>query len=436
MENNKGGQQGWSTRVVNKHKVEIFDIWHYLSKAFYEPLIRCRIDFSGRIDEDALRKAVTLSLDVVPLINACFDDRPFKPRWVAKAFTGNDIVHVAEIDSDTDEQIISLFSSSIDFATEPQLKIHLIRRPQGDTVCAIINHMVCDAAGFKEYLYLLSALYTKVKNQEAPSLPEYRSRGIGPLFAGITWAGKLNILRSDYSAYESSSEKEQKGIIFTEGADTPIMETVVVSKEDFSHMKAFGKEKNATINDMIMTAFARVFCLKTGTSEAVLPCTMDLRKYIPSSHYGIGNFSANCMCKVSMQKNDLFEKTLKQVSAQMQSYKSSKNILKSVMLWDLTVHLVSLRSLKRDVAKIIKRPVACFTNLEIIQDELMNFGDIPIENIALTAAVRPSPCLQLTASTYKGTCTLSCNIYGDDCDKKWVERFLQDVYSELRACSA
>jgi NRPS condensation-like uncharacterized protein len=428
---NKGTRH---TRVARtKYKVEIFDIWHYLSRAYSEPLIRCRIDFSSRIDEGALRKAVMLSLDAVPLINACFDDKPFKPRWVGKAFTGNDIIHVVEVDSDTDEQIIQLYSSNIDFATEPQLKIHLIRRPRGDTACIIINHMICDAAGFKEYLYLLSALYTRVINNETPPPLEYRSRGVGQIFAGISWAEKLSILRLDYSAYDTSSEKEQKGITFTEGADTPIMETVVVSKEDFLQMKTSGREKGATMNDMIMAAFARVFCLRAGIDEITLPCTMDLRKYVPSGQYGIGNLSAICMCKVSVQEDDLFEEALKQVSAQMQSYKSSKTILKSVMLWNLTTHLVSFRSLKRDVAKIVKRSVACFSNLGIIQDELMNFGDTPIENIALTAAVRPNPCLQLTASTYRGTCTLSCNIYGDDCDKEWVRRFLQDVYSELRA---
>jgi NRPS condensation-like uncharacterized protein len=134
--------------MVNKYRVEIFDIWQYLCQTVYEPLIRCRIDFSNHIDENRLKKAVTLSLDAVPLINACFDGRSFRPRWIKRSFTGCDIVHVVEADLDTNKQIISLFSSNIDFAAEPQLKIHLIKKPDGDTACVIINHMICDGAGF------------------------------------------------------------------------------------------------------------------------------------------------------------------------------------------------------------------------------------------------------------------------------------------------
>jgi NRPS condensation-like uncharacterized protein len=81
-------------KVVDKYKVEMFDIWQYLCKTVYEPLIRCRIDFSSRIDEKLLKKAVTLSFDAIPLINSCFDGMSFRPRWIGKKFTGDDIIHM------------------------------------------------------------------------------------------------------------------------------------------------------------------------------------------------------------------------------------------------------------------------------------------------------------------------------------------------------
>jgi NRPS condensation-like uncharacterized protein len=420
--------------MINKYKVEIFDIWQYLCQAVYEPLIRCRIDFSNHIDENILKKAVSLSLDAAPLINACFDGRAFRPRWIKRNFTGNDIVFVVEAGLDTNKQVVNLLSSNIDFTAEPQLKIHLIKRTDGDTACIIINHMVCDGAGFKEYLYLLSDLYTKCKNNEAISLPEYHHRGIGQLFAGITLAEKIGIIRSKYKAYDSSTEREQDGVAFEQGANTPFMETYVIPKENLLQIKVFAKEQGVTLNDMIMAAFARVFCLKTGTNRIMLPSTMDLRKYIPSGKYGIGNLSTNCMCNIGIQKNDFFADTLKQVSEQMQQHKSNKNILKSVMLWNLVVHILPFRFLKRHYTKIVKLPVVSFTNLGIVSNKLLRFEDAAIENLYLTASIKSSPFFQLTVSTYNDSCTLSCNIYGADCDKKWVECFLEDVCSELR-CS-
>jgi NRPS condensation-like uncharacterized protein len=158
---------------------------------------------------------------------------------------------------------------------------------------------------------------------------------------------------------------------------------------------------------------------------------MDLRKYIPSGKYGICNLSTNCMCNINIQENDLFADTLKQVSEQMQQHKSNKNILKSVILWNLAVHLLPFRFLKRHYTKIVKLPVVSFTNLGIVNNELLNFEDAVIENLYLTASIKSSPFFQLTVSTYNNSCTLSCNIYGTDCDKKWVECFLDDVCSEL-----
>ncbi|GEM_PF-5968854 len=41
----------------------------------------------------------------------------------------------------------------------------LIKTDNGcDKMCLIINHMVCDGAGLKEYLYLLADIYAHLEN--------------------------------------------------------------------------------------------------------------------------------------------------------------------------------------------------------------------------------------------------------------------------------
>jgi NRPS condensation-like uncharacterized protein len=65
---------------------------------------------------------------------------------VEKNFTGKDMVRVLEADDNAEEQIMGLLSSGIDFAKEPQIKVFLVSRPEGDTLCVIISHIVCDAA--------------------------------------------------------------------------------------------------------------------------------------------------------------------------------------------------------------------------------------------------------------------------------------------------
>ena len=60
-----------------------------------------------------------------------------------------------------------------------------------------MNHMICDGAGFKDYLYLLAELYTGLE-RDAEYSPELQSgpRNAGQLFAGMNMREKLKILFS------------------------------------------------------------------------------------------------------------------------------------------------------------------------------------------------------------------------------------------------
>lgn len=132
-----------------RYKTEVFDLWQHLCRDVYDPLIRCRIDFEGFVDEEILRRAVTVSIKTIPMIGLCFGGGRFRPRWTDKGFTGSDIVSVIESALNPEKDILKYLSGVIDFPNEPQLKIFVVRRAEGDTLCVIISHIACDGAGFK-----------------------------------------------------------------------------------------------------------------------------------------------------------------------------------------------------------------------------------------------------------------------------------------------
>ena len=417
-----------------KHKVEAFDIWQNMCQAIYEPLIRCRIDFEGHIDTGTLKQAVTSSIQAVPLIGCCFDDSQNRPRWVEKNFSGEDMVAVVEADDDANEQIARLFSSGIDFAKEPQLKIFLVRKNTGDTLCVIISHIVCDGMGFKEYLYVLSNLYTKLKHNESIAYPMLYARGIKPLFGKVTLKEKIRILLSRFDAYDPANQKEQQGVSFDETNREPRMETRNIPTVEFARLKIFAKSNNATVNDILMAMFARAFCKNSGTGKIMLPSTIDLRKFIPTgTNYGVSNYASNCMCHISVKSEDSLADTLRQVSNQMRTHKAGNSILKSVLLWDMAVRFLPYGFLKRNFTKIVPFPKISFSNLGVIDEALLCFDRAPIESAYLTASVKSDPYLQITASTCHGRCTLSCNFYGSNHDKEWVDRILDDIREETKA---
>ncbi|MDR1060930.1 MAG: WS/DGAT domain-containing protein [Clostridiales bacterium] len=421
-----------------KYKAEIFDIWQNLWKTVYEPLIRCRIDFAGRVDLRVLKRAVDLSIQTIPLMACCFSDSRNRPRWVEKNFTSEDMVRVFEADGadDADEQAARLFSADFDASKEPQLKILLVRRARGDSICAIVSHIVCDGVGVKEYLYLLAGLYAALEAGGPVSIPPFLPRGLQPLFKGVKLGEKMRMLRSKHETHGFANNKEQQGAGFDKNSREPRMETRRVSGEDFEALKSRAKTSGATVNDILMALYARAFCKNAGAEKIMLPSTMDLRKFMPAGEsFGIGNCAGICMCHISVRAGDSLADTLSQVSGQMRRHKAGNAILKSVLLWGLAVRFLPYASLKRNFTKIVAMPLINYTNIGIIDRDLLRFGNLPVENAYMASPVKPGPYLQITASTYDGRCTLSCNFFGSGADAKWANALLDDMLAEIAALS-
>src|SRR5271157_1968627 len=139
-------------------KAGIFDIIQYWfgEYKYNDHQIHCVIELSERVDEKRFRQAVLLSMETVPFLSSRFVTDDHRPYWerIDKQDYGKGIVLV-ETDDPVNE-INRLLTSRTDELTGPQIRATIIRGRQNDALCFIINHMVCDAAGFKEYLYLVS----------------------------------------------------------------------------------------------------------------------------------------------------------------------------------------------------------------------------------------------------------------------------------------
>lgn len=413
------------------HKVEAFDIWQFFCSQIYDPLIRLRIDLDGRIDEDTLKRAVTVSLQTVPLLGCCFEGRGRKPKWVEKGFTGEDMVGVYPIETDAEDQILRQFSLVIDPSAQPQLKINIVRHPGGDTLCVIITHLVSDTTGLKQYLALLSRIYTQLAHGEQPQPGHPLTRGTKPLFTGVGWRQKWRILRSPAPA-NNGAVAAQQGIDSHAGGTDIYMDTRALSVDVFSSFVAFLTAHEATVNDAMIALYARAFCHVTGTNTVAFPCTIDWRKFIPASlGYGITNYSGNCPCLFSVRPGDSLADTLAQASQQMQVYKTGNDVLRSVLGWNLAVRFIPYASLRKSFVTAVPQPVVSFTNLGVIDPKQVDFAGVPVRSAYLTASIKPRPYLQLTASTYKGACTLSCNIIGGPEDKAVIDALLDDIVQEV-----
>ncbi len=413
-----------------KIQAEAFDVMQYFYSTVHEPLIHCMISLAGHVNETIFKKAVDLSFGAIPLLRYCFDTTGRHPYWVEQDFTAQDMVNVVAADSDPEEQRQRLLATTIDPACEPQLKIYILREQDNDTLCMIINHMICDGAGFKEYLYLLCDLYTRCTNQTTiePKL-QAAPRDARLLTADFSFMEKL---RNWFSPNDTATPYQQLTFPLQGDPKRPLFVTEQILTKDFLAIKGAAQSLNVTVNDMILAAYIRVLAKKLGTDHIRIPCPVDLRKYIPAGRkFGITNLTSNFICDITIPRDEAFEETVAKVNIQMKRQKAGTGWLKGIMMLEFFYHSLPFRICQKLFHHTFTIPVISFTNLGIIDQNLLHFGTLQIKDAYLTGAVKYVPYFQIAVSTYDNCCTLSSNLYGTPDDKEIVKGFLTQVKEEL-----
>lgn len=438
-------------KKVKKYKAEPLDLMQYFYGSVHEPFIHGFVQLDTHLDEEALKKAVIFSLEAAPVLSCCFVDSMWHPYWKRQNFTAEDIVKIYNSENveetgnnnsdnsentknitykNQEELINRLLAMPIDIYREPQLKINVLRGDTFDTLCIIINHMVTDGVGFKEYLYLLCKLYTKLEgNPNFHTHLKTYPRSSMLLFKNFTLKDKLQIV---FSKYDYTKQNQQSGIYLEGNKTNPFFITCPIGKEEFALMKAYAKKKGYTVNDLFVTSYARLLHKKAGMDRSIIPCPVNLRKYLNNGQkHGISNFISYYYCDLSVQDKDTFPDTLAQVSRQMNLQKDNLNSMKSLLMLEAAFWVIPFYYLKKHFLKTFSVPMFSITNLGIIDDKLLKFGSVPVKKVFLTATVKYVPYNQIVISTYDDGCTLSCNLYGTASDKTWIKDFVEGMITEI-----
>ena len=261
----------------------------------------------------------------------------------------------------------------IDAFHAPQLKIGLFRNKERDTLCVLINHMLCDAAGFKDFLSLLSSTYTRLFLE-----PNYI-----PL--SVIGGREVNALMKSYSKTDKrrmilyKNNKKLHGCdanFACEGnLDNPFIAVKTISKERFQKIKTYAKAQHATINDVVLTAFIRTFYTCQGSVISV-PCTMDLRKFMPNHKAnGICNLVTNVICDIGIEMGNTFGETLFKVKKAMDKAKTDVAFLSPIAKLNLAYRHLPYRATKYIVKKVFSNPTVAFTNIGILDPTHLTFGN-------------------------------------------------------------
>lgn len=411
-----------------RYRVEAWDSLQNLFKIkkINDHTLHFVASFEGKLDVIRLVKSVALSAEAFPLLKCRFNEDGGRPYWESCSDTTDEMLTLIET-ADVLKAVDQFLVSEINASAGPQIKLGVIRDTQADTLVILMNHMLCDAAGFKDYLYLLSGIYNNSRENADFQPPVLGSRRLSQINRMLSFKDRMKILFSKNDMFTHDPAQFQ-----LEGdLNNPFIEIRYIPEEVFLKLKEYAGNHDATINDMILTAYIRALYVTFGYAFAI-PSTVDLRKYLPDCKAeSICNLCTNLTCDIGSDIGTTFGDTLLKVRESMKKEKSSTACIKSMSILEKVFDVLPYRLAERIVNKSFNNALIAFTNIGIIEKTRFHFDELQITNAYMTGSVKYSPYFQLAVSTFDNKPALSVNLFGTEADRGKVSAFLDKVVLEL-----
>lgn len=407
-------------------KAQPFDCMQFFFGEVQEPRMRCLIRFeNGQIDTKRLEAAVDELLTRHPLLKSTFVAS--NRSWKLKNFTAKNVIIETAESPNLVKSSRRLLLSSIHPEDEPQIKVFIVRSKTESALCIIINHMICDGSAFKELLYQLSDFYS---GKQSSALTE-KDRSLHAVSRNLGLIKKLNIV---FSRQKMIKQTAKQMFPLKPGAKTPYMAVRKLSKQQLASLKAYAKERGASINDMFMTAYALALQEKLGITDFTIPCPVDLRKYAEPGFKGaLSNLTSNYRCSIAFETDDCFDSVLGRIAVQMNEQKKKDECLKGPVVYHMLFHMLPFWAIRMMLQHIAPIPATTYTNPGIIDQKRLRFGNLQVSDAYMCAAVKKAPYFQIAFSTFNDTCTVSISAYAHKPDQEAIEIFLDRVTTFLLA---
>lgn len=412
-----------------KYKAEIWDVMQFFFSKFNDHQIHCVMRLDMRIDENRLKHAVDLLIGVFPLLKCRFTLNRGIPRWEDAGLDSGSMVFLKPTEN-ADAELNRLICFRNSERVGPQLTVFIVRSRDSDALCAVVNHMLCDAAGFKEILYLLCSIYSRLESD-----PDFRpgventSRGTRQILNGFGWKEKFKIILQPYRL----SRCDDSVVFRLESRESsPFLVTHTIPKSRFLAAKAFAKRRGATVNDVMLAAYLRALQQVLPGKATAIQCILDLRKYLPRPHAKLlCNLTSTLVCDIGPDVGAAFEDTLLKVKSAMDAEKQQLSCLHLILLLEVAFRILPYPLLKRAVLKAYRNPPLAMSNIGILDEKRLVFGHISVKSAFMSGSVKYKPYFQLALSTFRNEPTLSIALRGSETDRKKIEQFLNTVDREL-----
>ncbi|MFX1238281.1 MAG: acyltransferase [Promethearchaeota archaeon] len=416
------------------YKAEVFDQVQLLFDitGFNDHTLHCVLRFDSELDVGVLKKAVIYSIEAIPILGTRYIDGE-KPHWTSiDEENFSEAFVIINTKKEFEEQVVYRIKET----RGPQVKIgYLDLNPPALTIS--MNHMICDAAGFKEYLYFLCQIYSKLTDDS-----EYKpcmitgDRSIRRVLKNVRRGTKLKTFLSQKSDNTHNWSGNHQFPLSKDEETRPFILTRKIDLEKTGLIKSYSQTMGATLNDVVLAAYYRCLSRKLelgSNDELCIPVMVDMRRYLAQAENfkTLTNLTSTVITQLNCRSDENFKTTLIKVKALMEEKKSNNIGIKGFIALNLVYRLLKSEKANKILRSKLKNPPICMTNVGILDSTRMYFSDIRPCDAFLCGSIKYKPHFQLAMSTYKEELTLSVNLYGSSSDRDLILAFLKEIEEEI-----
>lgn len=391
---------------------------------------RIVIYFQGHLDEKTLAKAVDLSARAEPILTYRFVNDPWRPYWQRTGKAEQECLFTI-VESTTSEQGFSDFMSKpLSPFQAPQIRVRLFRSGN-DVLCIRLNHMIMDGGGSIAYLSLLSSLYRELEkdpdhlptiNVERMQIPRevLRRGGLVPAIRGLP---SIQVPGSTWGIRGEGEDRSGRAFI----ARTVLPDRLAV-------IRSYARGRGVTINDVLLTALYRALFILVDPPmgrplRAEVP--INLRRYLPEGKRAIGNVAGIYFVTIDRRVGEDFAGTLQRVHRLLEKKKERQEELAEMLFIELVLFpgMFLIKGLARSTNFQITHPV--LSNLGAIDPKVVDFGQVPVEDVHFFGPVQLPPSVGMGASTFRQRLTLSFSYCDTAVRTSTMDRLFDLILDEL-----
>ena len=419
--------------MERKLNAELWDKMHYLFRDFNDRMVHVELRYDFLIDIEALKTVLVCFFEKAPVLHSSFRNSRVLPYWIVKDYHIDDVLTVRTVEEEElDGEIDKFLTQYIPPEADIQMKAAVFFHSGKSVLCLVENHMCMDGGDLKYFLNTLCKSYTDLVRE-----------GISPVDLR-TGTRSYEAVYEDFSAterkiakglYKNINRRDDHAFPLTPDdiRDASFIARRKLSAQTFDKLRANGKKRGATINDMLLAAyFDALYKIASFSREDSLSisCAIDLRRHMKDdADQGVTNQTAWMQCRVPRAGADIFE-TLDYVIASSNAFKRDRFMgLHGLPLLSLGYRILPHAASEEIIKVGYANPLIAMSNIGILDAAKLSLdGHEPTDGF-MSGAVKYKPYVLLSATSLRKELTLSMCVRGGEEDRRIVEKFF-DTYEE------